>query len=157
MIDRFREGFSPVQILWLITGKLRRARNLLVRRAREDRWAMHGTAIGMHGILHALERMRDLRATPAAASVDEDTAVGRCLAPPTQVPRTVEDALSTPVTAKQLRPGTVVLLQIGKPDSYAPGGEGVFMHGHWNACPAQAFVIALLRAVWRGSSGARSA
>ena len=31
LIDRFRKGFSPVQIIWQITGRLRRARALLVR------------------------------------------------------------------------------------------------------------------------------
>jgi len=46
LIDRFREGFSLVQIIWLITGRLRRARALLVERASQNRWAMHGTAIG---------------------------------------------------------------------------------------------------------------
>jgi len=36
LIDRFREGFSPVQILWLITGRLRRARALLVEHAKQN-------------------------------------------------------------------------------------------------------------------------
>lgn len=77
LIDRFRDGFSPEQILWQISGKLRRARDLLVARARQDRWAMHGTAIGVHGIVHALDRMRDLRGASEAASLDEDAAASR--------------------------------------------------------------------------------
>ena len=90
LIDRFREGFSPVQIIWLITGRLRRARALLVERANQNRWAMHGTAIGVHGIVAALERMRQLRALSDATSLGDDAVLGRCLAPPKQVPRTVE-------------------------------------------------------------------
>ena len=39
LIDRFRDGFSPIQIVWLITGRLRTARRLLLDRARWDRWA----------------------------------------------------------------------------------------------------------------------
>jgi hypothetical protein len=152
LIDRFRDGFSPVQILWLITGRLRRARRLLLARARQDRWAMHGTAIGMHGILHALERMRDLRASSEARSLGDDAVLARCLAPPRQVPRTVEAMLSTPVTGKPLRPGTLVMLRLGTAGPHAPDAEMVFMHGHWNACPAQAFVTELLRAAWRRSS-----
>jgi hypothetical protein len=121
---------------------------------------MHGTAIGMHGIVHALERMRDLRASPEAASLGEDAVMGRCLAPPKQVPRTVEAMLSAPLTAKSLRPGTIVMLQLGKAGPCAPDGETAFMQGHWNACPAQAFVTGLVQAVWRrclrkdGSDGA---
>ena len=152
LIDRFRDGFSPEQILWQISGKLRRARDLLVARARQDRWAMHGTAIGVHGIVHALDRMRDLRGASEAASLDEDAVTGRCLAPPKQVPRTVEAMLSTPLAARRLPPGTLVMLQLGTAGERAPDAETVFMHGHWNACPAQAFVTALVRAVWRGSS-----
>ncbi|MGA7385245.1 MAG: hypothetical protein WBW81_11320, partial [Methylocella sp.] len=69
LIDRFRKGFSPVQIIWQITGRLRRARALLVERAKQNRWTMHGTAIGVHGIVQALERMRQLRALPDATSL----------------------------------------------------------------------------------------
>jgi hypothetical protein len=151
LIDRFRDGFSPEQILWQISGKLRRARDLLVDRARHDRWAMHGSAIGMHGIVHALERMRGLRDSSEAASLDEETVIGRCLAPPKQVPRTVEAMLSTPVAAERLRPGTLVMLQLAAAGERALDAEAVFMHGHWNACPAQAFVTTLVRAVWRRS------
>jgi len=152
LIDRFRDGFSPVQIFWVITGRLQRARRLLLDRARQDRWAMHGSAIGMHGILHALERMRDLRAAPEATSLGEDAVLARCLAPPRQVPRTVEAMLATPVAAKHLRPGTLVMLRPGAAMPQAPDAETVFMRGHWNACPAQAFVTELLRAVWRRRS-----
>jgi hypothetical protein len=35
LIDKFRDGFSPIQIVWQITGRLRRARDLLVTRANE--------------------------------------------------------------------------------------------------------------------------
>ena len=38
------------------------------------------------------------------------------------------------------------------PDRARRDAETVFMHGHWNACPAQAFVTELVRAVWRRSS-----
>lgn len=151
LIDRFRDGFSPRQILWKLTGRLRRARDLLIDRARGDRWAMHGSAIGMHGVLHALERMRDLRASSEARSLSDDAVLARCLAPPRQVPRTVEAMLSTPVSSRRLRPGTLVMLRLEAAGVHAPDAEMVFMQGHWNACPAQAFVTTLLPAVWRRS------
>jgi hypothetical protein len=151
LIDRFREGFSLREILWRITGRLRRSRRLLIDRAQRDRWTMHGTAIGMHGIVQALERMRELRATPDAASLAEDAVRARCVLPPRQVPRAVEAALATPATAKHLRPGTLVMLRLREAAPRAPRPETVFMHGHWNACPAQAFVTELMRAVWRRS------
>jgi hypothetical protein len=151
LIDRFREGFSHVQIIWLITGRLRRARALLVERANQNRWAMHATAIGVHGIVAALERMRQLRALPDATSLGADAVLGRCLAPPKQVPRTVEASLASPFVAGEMQPGALVMLKLDAVEPSTPGAETVFMQGHWNACPAQAFVTALLQAVWHRS------
>jgi hypothetical protein len=151
LIDRFRDGFSPVQIIWLITGRLRRARALLVERAKQNRWTMHGTAIGVHGIVAALERMRQLRVLPDATSLDDDAVLGRCLAPPKQVPRTVEASLTSPFVAGEMQPGALVMLKLDAAKPSAPGSGTVFMHGHWNGCPAQAFVPALLRSVWHRS------
>jgi hypothetical protein len=151
MIDQFRDGFSPVQIAWQLTGKLRRARNLLVARAKDDRWAMHGTAIGVHGIVQALIRMRQLRASAPAKSLGDDAVLWRCLAPPKQVPRTVEAALETPLVSDRLSAGTVVMLRLAAAGLQAPDAEMVFMRGHWSACPARAFATELLLEVWRRS------
>jgi hypothetical protein len=151
MIDRFRDGFSLVQLLWLLTGQLARSRSLLVERANNDRWCMHGTAIGIHGIVQALARMRELRAAPTAASFGNDAVLGQCLAPPRQVPRTVEAPFATPLVGDELRRGGLLLLQLAAAGRQAPGPEPVFMHGHWNACPAGGFVSGLLLTVWRRS------
>jgi hypothetical protein len=151
MIDQFRDGFSLIQIVWQLTGQLRRARDLLVNRAKDDRWTMHGTAIGVHGIVQALAGMRALRALPTAASFSDDTVLGRCLAPPKRVPRTVEASLETPFVSDSLKAGAIVMLQLETAGPQAPDAEMVFMRDHWNACPARAFVTALLKTVWRRS------
>ena len=151
MIDRFREGFSPVQIVWQLTGQLARARALLVDRANKDRWCMHGTAIGVHGIVQALARMRELRAAQTAASLCDDAVLCQCLAPPRQVPRTVETPFETPIVDRGLRAGAILFLRLTAAGTQAPDPEMVFMHGHWNACPARAFVTGLLLTVWRRS------
>jgi hypothetical protein len=148
LVDRFRNGFSPVQIIWQGTGRLRCAFDLLRKRAEQDRWRMHATAIGAHGIVHALERMRLLRATPEATSLSDDAVLARSLSPPKQLLRTVEAALSTPLSATELKP---VMMQNDKAMPRAPDAEMIFMRDHWNACPAQAFVTALLQAVWHRS------
>jgi len=157
MIDRFRDGFSPIQIVWQLTGQLRRARKLLVERAKDDRWCMHGTAIGVHGIVDALGRMRELRALATASSLGDDAVLARCLAPPKQVPRTVEGGLDTPYAEPRLRDGTLVMLQLAKAGPQAPDAEMIFMRGHWNACPARALVTGLLLTVWRRSFEATEA
>jgi hypothetical protein len=151
MIDQFRDGFSPIQIVWQLTGQLRRARDILVDRAKDDRWTMHGTAIGVHGIVQALARMRALRASPAATSFSDDAVLGQCLAPPKQVPRTVEAPFETPFVRNSLKVGAIVMLQLEDAGSKAPGAEMTFMRDHWNACPARAFVTELLKTVWQRS------
>jgi hypothetical protein len=151
LIEQFRDGFSPIQIVWELTGKLRRARDLLVERAKDDRWTMHGTAIGVHGIVQALARMRQLRALPTATSLSDDALLGQCLAPPKQVPRTVEAPFATPLVKDPLAAGAIVMLQLEAANPQAPDAEMTFMRGHWNACPARDFVTGLLQTVWRRS------
>jgi hypothetical protein len=151
LIDRFRDGFSPIQILWELTGKLRRARDLLVERAKDNRWTMHGTAIGVHGIVQALARMRQLRASPTAKSLSDDAVLWTCLSPPKQVPRTVEARFETPPVDGPMSAGTILVLQLAAAGPQAPDAEMVFMRDHWNACPARIFVTELLLAVWRQS------
>ena len=56
--------------------------------------------------------------------------------------------------AGEVRPGTLVLLELDKAREASPTAETVFMAGTWAECPAGAFVAALLRAVWE--AGARS-
>jgi hypothetical protein len=153
LVEDFRNGFSPVSIVWRVSGRLRRAFDLLRERAKRDSWTMHATAIGVHGIVHALENMRVLRAVPEATSLSHCAVLARCLAPPKWVPRTVEAMFTTPFSAKGFRPGTLVMLQLDKAMPRAPDAETIFMRNHWNACPAEAFVIALLLKVWHQSLG----
>jgi len=71
--------------------------------------------------------------------------------PPKQVPRTVEVPLETPLVKDPLSVGSILMLQLEAAWPRAPDAELVFMHGHWNACPARAFVTRLLLVVWRRS------
>src|SRR5262249_43323237 len=91
------------------------------------------------------------RAAPTATSLGDDALLGQCLAPPRQVPRTVEASFATPLVGEELRPGSLLLFQLAAAGTQAPGPEPVFMHGPWNACPASSFVTRLLLTVWRRS------
>jgi hypothetical protein len=46
-------------------------------------------------------------------------------------------------------PATLVLLQLEKANARDPGYDTSFLSGTWSACPAQAWVPALLTAVWQ--------
>jgi hypothetical protein len=112
---------------------------------------MHGTAIGVHGIVQALARMRRLRCEPNAESFSDEAVLWQCLVPPKQVPRAVEVPFETPLVKGALSIGSILMLQLEAAWPRAPDAELVFMHGHWNACPARAFVTRLLLVVWRRS------
>lgn len=154
LIDAYRDGFALRQIGWLLTGRLRRARQLLDDRAGGSAPLMHATAIGLHGIVNALERMRALRREFGGSPPGEDVALARCLHPPRRVPRAVEALLASEVTPRPLPPGAVVLLELERAGEHAPGPATTFMRGSWSACPAEAFVTTLLQAVWRAATGA---
>jgi hypothetical protein len=148
MIDQFRGGFSLVQIWWRLSGKLQRAFDLLFERAGKDRWCMHGTAIGIHGIVQAIARLREFRADPQLAALSADEVVWKCLLPPKAAPRTVEAKLQTMLDDAPLVEGTVIMLQLEAAAIKEPGPEMVFMEGHWNACPAQSFIVTLIKDIW---------
>ena len=155
-LDDWRDGgvrYLLRDLWWAASGRLRRATELLAERAGDDRHAMHGTAIGVHGIVDALERMRALRATAAAGSIDAATAVARCLQPPRRVLRSVEAPLPVAFADPPLRPGSLVMLDLAEAGARAPDPDIVFMQGRWSFCPAMRLVPALLRAAWEASAG----
>jgi hypothetical protein len=50
--------------------------------------------------------------------------------------------------AGEVRPGTLVVLELDAARARTPGRDVELMTGTWAQCPAAAFVPALLRAVW---------
>jgi hypothetical protein len=99
-IDAYRDASLRTllrDLWWVVSGRLARAHALLAQRAGEDRHALHGTAIGVHGIVAALDRMQALYTMTAPGSIDATTAVARSLRGPSRVPRSVEELLVAPV------------------------------------------------------------
>jgi len=142
---------NPVRWFKLhMLGQLRRSRRLLAERVGGDLAGVHGTGIAVHNIVHGLEHMRELwRAQPRPATED---VVQACLFAPQRVLRQATAKGGT--LAGDVRPGTLVLLELEKAREVSPGAETVFMAGTWAECPAGAFVAALLRAVWEDALAA---
>lgn len=145
---------NPVRLFKLkLLGQLRRSRRLLTERVNGDLAGVHGTGIAVHNIVHGLEHMRELwRAQPRPAT---DDAVRACLFAPQRVLRQATARGGTP--AGDVRPGTIVLLELEKAGKVSPGAETVFLAGTWAECPAGAFVAALLRAVWKSALASEAA
>jgi hypothetical protein len=147
---------TPNPIRWLalhLMGKLRRARRLLAQRVGGDLAGVHGTGIAVHNIVRGLQTMRELwRSEPRPSP---DAAVRACLYAPKTVLRQATSKGGTAIG--DVRPGTLVLVELDRLRAVSPDAEAVFMAGTWAECPAGAFVAALLRAVWVGAIASEAA
>ena len=142
-------SFNPVKrLFWALTGRIAKSRSLLAAKVGQDATGLHGTGVAVHNIAEALVRMRTLYADPVARGQHSPAAAtAAALVAPRQV-------LRQPVAAGQCPAGsfnedTLVLLQLEKANAHEPGYDTAFMAGSWSACPARAWVPALLAAVWR--------
>jgi hypothetical protein len=146
---------NPLRWIMLhLTGRLRRSRRLLSDRVKGDLAGVHGSGIAVHNMVRGFEMMRELWSAPGPRP-SADAAVTRCLFAPATVLRQATARAST--TAGEVRPGTLVLYQLGAMRERTPDAETVFMAGTWAECPAMNFVPGLLRAVWQGAVAAEQA
>jgi hypothetical protein len=146
---------NPARLFTLnVMGQLRRSRSLLTERVNGDLAGVHGTGIAVHNMVRGFEKMRELWAQGSnRPSIDE--AARACLFAPETVLRQATRQASTAVG--DVSPGTLVMFELGTISEPARDAEAVFMAGTWAECPAGAFVVALLRAVWEGALAAEKA
>jgi len=136
-----------------LLGQLRRSRRLLTERVGGDLAGVHGTGVAVHNIVRGLEHMSELwRKSPRPST---EGAVRACLFAPKTVLRQATAKGGT--IAGEVRPGTLILLELEKARDVSPDAETIFMAGTWAECPAGAFVAALLRATWEGAIAAEAA
>jgi predicted nucleic acid-binding protein len=147
---------TPNPFQWLVlrlTGRLRRAKRLLREKVNGDLDGVHGTGVAVHNIVRGLVTMRELwRKQPRPLP---DDAVRACLYAPRIVLR--EATVQAETAVGDVRPGTLVLVELDKLRAVSPDAESVFMADTWAECPAAAFVVMLLRAIWIAAIAAERA
>jgi len=140
---------NPLRLLTLrATGKLRRSRRLLAERVNGDLAGVHGTGIAIHNMVRGFRKMRALWAERRQRPSAEEAAKA-CLFAPENVMRQAHVHAST--AAGEVKPGTLVLFELGQISESTRDPETVFMAGTWAECPAMNFVPALYRAVWEAA------
>jgi hypothetical protein len=139
---------NPFRRLFLhLSGRLRRARQLLADLVNGDLAGVHATGIAVHNLVRGFERMRELWNEPRwRVRSATDAVVVQCLFAPPSVLR--QATMSGSTVAGNVRAGTLVVMQLDAAHARSPGPEVEFMVGSWAQCPAAAFVPALLRVVW---------
>jgi hypothetical protein len=146
-------NLNPFRILlWGITRRVERSRELLAGKVGRDPAGVHGTGIAIHNIVSGFEAMRAIYADEGERNRLSTAAVlARCVIPPRQVVRQPTAAGSA--DAGSFTPDTLVLLRLKKANDSQPGYDTAFMDGMWSACPARRWVPALFANVWERAKG----
>jgi hypothetical protein len=135
-------------LLWGITRRVERSRELLAGKVGRDPSAVHGTGVAIHNIVSGFEAMRKIYADKGERERLSTAAVlAHCVIAPRQVVRQPTAAGSA--DAGSFTPDTLVLLQLKKANDSQPGYDTAFMDGMWSACPARRWVPSLFASVWK--------
>ncbi|MCG5511706.1 hypothetical protein [Ectothiorhodospira shaposhnikovii] len=150
LLDRAARTLNPWrQWRWRRSGDVDQARARLAEKVQRDATALHATAIALHNLVAALERMRQLvvehphalaRITPAAAA-------SRCLVAPETVLRQARTHGNH--GAGSFAPGTLALFRLETARARSLRHDIAFLTHTWSHCPAAAWVPRLLSEAWR--------
>jgi hypothetical protein len=132
---------------WRISGRLERAKTLLVSMVNGDLAAVNGISVALHHIVDGLHKMRQLAASPTVrSSMTTDAAVAECLFAPTTVVRQAKT--SGELGGCPFRRGSLFILGLGSAGKNAANRDLIFLSRSWSRCPAEQWVPALLEGVW---------
>jgi hypothetical protein len=151
LVPQFPRAMPHRAWWWRLSGKLARSQKLLAAAAKDDPVAIHATTNTVHNVVETLTRMRAF-AAEGNARVPAPVAVARCLAAPPALLRWCTAEMRVPGLARPIRPGTLVVLRLGRAHDVLHDAESPFLVGAWNQCPAHRYVTALLEAVWTDAS-----
>lgn len=135
-------------LLWILTGKLRKAKMLLAARAHDDLACIHGTTVAIHNIVAAVKKMKALYADEAARiSLNPAEIVDLCLSPPPEILR--QATTSGKAGGCPFSKYSLILLKLGKAYKDHHAKDVIFMTGQWSHCPAERWVPAMLAGIWQ--------
>ncbi len=153
LLDAAVRSNNPFRrLVWWATGRVGQARERLADRVGRNATALHTTAIAVHNLVAAVERMRRLAARPGAFRyIPAAQAVSRSLI----APRAVLRQASAPgrTASADFRAGTLVVFRLQQAHMRTLRRDAAFMTGTWSECPASAWVPRLLAAVWERAAG----
>jgi hypothetical protein len=140
----------PKMCWWFITGKVRRARDVLAKMVGDDLSAVNAIGIAVHNLAKSLRQMRLLYANvDSRKALSAEAAAGRCLGAPVSVYRqsTAKGTLDGTAFPKN----SLFILEIGTASQFDHGRPLIFMEESWSRCPASTWIPAMLEGVWRRS------
>jgi len=143
-------SLNPLGFLWntVFRGR-RRGRKLLWSLAHDDVDCIHATAVAVHGVVDALEKMRR-RAADRHRSQGEDpaTAMVHALVAPSMLLRSCTAETRVSFHRWPLYRGTLILFRLEAMYQATRDNDLAFARAGWNRCPAHDAVPKLLMNVW---------
>ncbi len=133
---------------WAITKKVDQAKQLLSGMVSGDLAAVHAIGIAAHNIVSGVNLMRELYNDPSnRTALSAEAAGGRCLFAPASVLRQPIEPDNS--ASGELQTGTLVILKLQAANAKSPDADVAFLRKTWSQCPAEQWVPALLKGIWR--------
>jgi hypothetical protein len=134
-------------IWWVVSGRVRRAKQKLAGMVNDDLSAVNAIGIAVHNLVNSLRRMRSIYSdVNLRSTLSPLDAVNRCLAAPKSVFR--QATVAGELKGNQFSSNSLFVLSIGDAARLEGAGALVFMRDSWSACPAEQWVPAMLEGVW---------
>jgi hypothetical protein len=143
-----RSWKMPTVTWWFVSGKLRRAKQMLAGMVDGNLSAVNAIGIAVHNVVKGMRQMRALhRDTKIRASLSPEIAARQCLFAPVSLYR--QATAAGELKGCPFPRNALFIFEIGQA-SRQPGAQSLaFMDGTWSGCPAAQWVPAMFEGVWR--------
>jgi hypothetical protein len=138
----------PKMAWWFMSGKVRRAKQLLAGMVNDDLSAVNAIGIAAHNLVKSFRHMRGLYADGAMrGSLSVEAAAEQSLFAPINLYR--QATARGQLNGCPYDRGSLFVLSIGEASQRAGGRPLVFMDHSWSRCPANVWAPAMLQGVWK--------
>jgi hypothetical protein len=134
-----------------VTGRLTRAKSLLLAAAEGDLHCVHATSIGMENVTRTVRKLRKAARQSDKQMLTPDEILRECLVAPPAVLRGCSEQLSVPFLDQPLTKRSLIVFLVARAYSISGDLDVAFLSDSWSACPARRVVPEMLRAVWHAA------
>jgi hypothetical protein len=134
-----------------VTGRLGRAKSLLMAAAEGDLYAVHATSIGMENVTRTVRKLRKAAQHADKQMLGSEEILRECLIAPPALLRGCSEQLSVPFLDQPLTKRSLIVFLVARAYSISGDLDVAFLADGWSACPARRVVPEMLRAVWHAA------
>ena len=134
-----------------VTGRLARAKSLLLAAAEGDLNCVHATSIGMENLTRTVRKLRKAAQHADKQLLSAEDILRECLIAPPAVLRGCSEELSVPFLDQPLTKRSLIVFLIARAYSTSGDLNIAFLSDSWSACPARRVLPEMLRAVWQAA------